>query len=141
VWEHLPQRLRAQIDSYARARLGILFYLISLPGYVIFKAGSTGPAGFVHAIFSWGFFGAIVLGFGLVLLTVLKGMEIGRKTVPILAQMLPDERDLIAQVYGERGIADVAAPWVKRKIGFVRRTTTKIGGKVIRIFFPVGWRF
>lgn len=135
----MPIEMRATSDRLAKIRTGIVCAVLFVWIYVCVMAAMNTPSQFLASMTNVGFLliSFLVIPFAAIVLNS-RTKKFSNEIVPILQDMLPEDRDDISVKYSERGVADIGAPWICRN---PRRMSRK-ALSLLNILNPIGglWR-
>ena len=123
-WERLPPELRSIANNISTIRLGAIGYAFVLPASIASTARTSTPAEFARYIVG---FTPVAGALGLVAVAVilhLRATRTSRHFVDAYKLLLPDMAERIEAVYGEPGLGDVVAPWIRGR--------RRLGGEIAR---------
>lgn len=122
----LSPELRKSSANIASIRMGTISYLVMVMLVVGMQASILTPAAFMTFVFSWTMLFAVIGFVAAVCILTLRAMALAPHFIEAYAILMKDDADVIRQLYGERGLADVIAPWIKGKPGIIMKMTKKL---------------
>ena len=130
-WRILPAGLRRTAANIAIMRIGILGYLALIVLSLSQSAATSTPAAFAAALFSVNSLFAVVILVMAPILLCWWAMTVAPRYVEAYARMMPENADEIRQMFVERGVADVIAPWIMTRPGRMKAVLTRIAGRLL----------
>lgn len=132
TWISLSQDLRNDISRFASLRIGYFLVLIASFLWYVSKA-SKGFIPFIDSLFSLTNLVILSIIFFLPLYLFRRSSDLAVMAIDEYKQLLPSHCDKIDEVYGERGGADVIAPWIMSKESYLFKVAKRLGDKIFRI--------
>lgn len=127
TWPLLPKNLQKSSKNLASIRFGAACYLALMIIFVGNSAQTSDPHGFMVDVFSMNSLVAVIGFIAAVIILFARSMQVAPRYVEAYVEMLPDYADEIQTIYAERGLADVAAPWItsRNKLGKMLKNLSK----------------
>jgi hypothetical protein len=131
-WINLSADLRENISRLSSLRIG---YLISVLASILWYSSkiSEGVTVFIDSLLSITTFVVIVLVFGLPVYMFRRSGVLAAAAIEEYKQILPNFSERFDEIYGERGGADILAPWIMSKESYFYKVMKKLGDKIFRI--------
>lgn len=129
-WRHLPPRLRKTAASIAIARGAIAGFLALIIISVSQSISNSTPAEFFDRMLTMNtVLAVLVLLVSPVLLTIWS-MRTAPRFIDEYARMMEPNADEIRRMFVERGLADVFAPWIMTRPGWLRKLGNRLAGRL-----------
>lgn len=130
-WRLLPKQLRLTGANVAVIRLSLIGFVCLIVISLAQTATTSTPTAFFASLLSINSAFAVIGLISGVALLVWRAMSVAPRFIEAYSQMMPENEQEIREMFIERGVADVIAPWVMTRPGRFNAVMRRLANRFV----------
>lgn len=130
AWPLLPPALQGTGARLARGRTALMLLALFIPISIASEIAHDTPEQFARYLTSLTPLGALALVVAGIAVIAIRAERTAPEFIEAYAQLLPDRAEEIRIAFGERGVGDVVAPWIRTQRSLMAMVAKRIGARL-----------
>ena len=130
-WQHLPPNLRKNAANVAVIRFGTACFIALIITSLAQTAYASTPVEFMTTLLSLNSLVAVVGVLAAIIILLIRSMAVAPRFIEAYAEMMPENEEMIREMFDQRGVADAIAPWIMSRQGRIKGILSRFAARFI----------